>query len=66
VNTQSAADSIAARARNAGADSVVVVREAPYFKVRVGHYPTRAAAAAALPDARQRFRGAPFVVVDRE
>ena len=66
VNTQAAADSIAARARRAGADTVLVVREAPYYKVRVGSYPTRAAAAAALPDARTRFRGTPFVVVDRE
>jgi cell division septation protein DedD len=66
VNTQAAADSIAARARTAGADTVLVVRETPYYKVRVGSYPTRAAAAAALPDARKRFRGTPFVVVDRE
>jgi cell division septation protein DedD len=66
VSTQAGADSIATRARTAGADTVLVVREAPYYKVRVGSYPTRAAAAAALPDARKRFRGTPFVVVDRE
>jgi cell division septation protein DedD len=66
VNTQAAADSIAVRARTAGTDTVLVVREAPYYKVRVGSYPSRAAAVAALPDARKRFRGTPFVVVDRE
>ena len=66
VNTQAAADTIAERARRAGAESVMVVREAPFYKVRVGRYSTRAEAAAALPDARKRFRGTPFVVVDRE
>ncbi len=66
VNTPAAADSIAGRARAGGVDTVVVVREAPFYKVRVGSYATRAAAAAALPGVRARFRGAPFVVADRE
>ncbi|MGH7631028.1 MAG: SPOR domain-containing protein [Gemmatimonadales bacterium] len=66
VNTAAAADSIAARARAGGVDTVVVVREVPYYKVRVGSYATRTEAAAALPGVRARFRGAPFVVADRE
>ena len=65
VNTAAAADSIAARARATGAETVVV-HEAPYYKVRVGGYATRAEAAAALPAVRARFRGTPFVVVQRE
>ncbi len=66
VTTAAAADSIAGRARRGGADPVVVVHEAPYYKVRVGSFATRADAAAALPDMRKRFRGAAFVVADRE
>lgn len=65
VNTAAAADSIAARARATGAETVVV-HEPPYYKVRVGGYATRAEAAAALPAVRARFRGTPFVVVQRE
>jgi cell division septation protein DedD len=65
VNTAGAADTIAGRARAAGIDAVVV-HEAPYYKVRVGSYATRAEAAAALPAVRARFRGAPFVVTSRE
>ncbi len=65
VNTAAAADSIAGRARAAGVETVVV-REAPYYKVRVGGYATRAEAAAALPAVRARFRGAPFVVASGE
>jgi cell division septation protein DedD len=65
VNTARAADTIAARARLTGIETVVV-REGPYYKVRVGAYATRAAAAAALPAVRARFRGTPFVVAARE
>ncbi|MGH7517490.1 MAG: SPOR domain-containing protein [Gemmatimonadales bacterium] len=65
VNTAAAADTIAGRARAAGIETVVV-REAPYYKVRVGGYVTRAEAAAALPAVRARFRGAPFVVASGE
>jgi len=65
VNTAAAADSIAGRARAAGVETVVV-REAPYYKVRVGGYATRAEAAAALPAVRARFRGAAFVVASGE
>ena len=65
VNTAGAADTIAARARSTGIETVVV-REAPYYKVRVGSYATRAEAVAALPAVRARFRGTPFVVASRE
>jgi hypothetical protein len=65
VNAAAAADTIAARARATGIETVVV-REAPYYKVRVGRYATRAEAAAALPAVRARFRGTPFVVAARE
>jgi hypothetical protein len=65
VNTAGAADTIAARARATGIETVVV-REAPYYKVRVGSYATRAEAVAALPAVRARFRGTPFVVASRE
>ena len=47
-------------------DLTVVTREGPYSKVRVGSYPTRTEAAAALPAVRARFRGMPFVVAVRE
>ena len=65
VNTAGAAETIAGRAR-AGGFEAVVVREAPYYKVRVGAYATRAEAAAALPAVRARFRGTPFVVAAPE
>jgi cell division septation protein DedD len=65
VTTAAAADSIAARARATGIEAVVT-REPPHYKVRVGGYATRAEAAAALPQVRARFRGAPFVVATRE
>jgi len=65
VNTAGAADAIAARARATGIETVVT-REGPYYKVRVGSYPTRTEAAAALPAVRARFRGMPFVVAVRE
>jgi hypothetical protein len=65
VNTAGAADTIAARARATGIETVVT-REGPYYKVRVGSYPTRTEAAAALPAVRARFRGMPFVVAVRE
>lgn len=65
VATAGAADSIAARARAAGIDAVVI-REPPHYKIRVGAYRTRAEAAAALPGVRARFRGAPFVVASSE
>ena len=61
VNTRPAADSIAKRVKAAGFDPVVAA-EKGLFKVRVGRYPTRAEAQAALPRVRARFGGSPFVV----
>jgi len=61
VNTRAAADSIAKRLKAGGLDSMVAA-EKGLFKVRVGSYATRAAAAAALPGVRDKLGGQPFVV----
>ncbi|MGE5230272.1 MAG: SPOR domain-containing protein [Deltaproteobacteria bacterium] len=61
VNTRAAADSIANRLKARGEEAIVVAEKGLY-KVRVGTYPTRAAAAAALPALRQKLGGQPFVV----
>ena len=61
VNTRPAADDIAKRLRTGGLDPVVVAEKGLY-KVRVGAYPSRAAAAAALPGIRAKLGGQPFVV----
>ena len=61
VNTRPAADDIAKRLRSGGLDPVVVAEKGLY-KVRVGTYPSRAAAAAALPAIRAKLGGQPFVV----
>ncbi len=61
VNTRAAADSIAKRLKARGEDATVVADKGLY-KVRVGAYPTRAAAAAALPAVRKKLGGQPFVV----
>ena len=42
----------------------VTVEEGGLFKVRVGDYPTRPEAAAALPDLKARLGGSPFVVAE--
>jgi len=44
--------------------AVVTVEEGGLFKVRVGDYPTRPAAAAVLPDLKARLGGSPFVVAE--
>ena len=61
VNTRAAADSIAKRLKAGGFDSMVAA-EKGLFKVRVGSYATRAAAAAALPGVRAKLGGQAFVV----
>ena len=61
VNTRPAADDIAKRLKTSGLDPVVVAEKGLY-KVRVGAYPSRAAAAAALPGIRAKLGGQPFVV----
>jgi septal ring-binding cell division protein DamX len=61
VNKRSAADSIVKRVKTGGMDAVTV-EERGLYKVRVGAYSTRAAAAAALPSVRARLGGQAFVV----
>lgn len=61
VNTRAAADSIAQRLKARGEDAIVVAEKGLY-KVRIGAYATRAAAAAALPAVRKKLGGQPFVV----
>jgi predicted negative regulator of RcsB-dependent stress response len=61
VNIRAAADSIAQRLKARGEDAIVVAEKGLY-KVRIGAYPTRAAAAAALPAVRKKLGGQPFVV----
>lgn len=61
VNTRAAADSIAQHLKARGEDAIVVAEKGLY-KVRIGAYPTRAAAAAALPAIRKKLGGQPFVV----
>lgn len=61
VNTRAAADSIAQRLKTRGEDAIVVADKGLY-KVRIGAYATRAAAAAALPAVRKKLGGQPFVV----
>jgi len=61
VNTQAAADKLAAGLRTAGF-TPYVVKEGPLFKVRTGPYPDRAKALAAAAQLRNRLGGAPFVV----
>lgn len=61
VNTRAAADSIAQRLKARGEDAIVVAEKGLY-KVRIGAYSTRAAAAAALPAVRKKLGGQPFVV----
>lgn len=61
VNTRAAADGIAQHLKARGEDAIVVAEKGLY-KVRIGAYPTRAAAAAALPAVRKKLGGQPFVV----
>lgn len=61
VGAQAAANAEVARFRAAGF-TTVIVRESNLFKIRLGPYPTRGEADAALARARDRFGGRPFVV----
>lgn len=61
VNTRAAADSIVKRVKSGGIDAVIV-EEKGLYKVRIGAYPTRAAAAAALPSVRAKLAAQAFVV----
>lgn len=59
--TRAAADQTLARARKAGFDGVIA-EEKGYFKVRLGSWPSRAAATTALASVKARLGGEPFVV----
>jgi hypothetical protein len=61
VNSQSAANSIAADLKAAGF-SGFVVREAGLFKVRAGPFPDRAAATQAAEQIRRKLGGSPFII----
>ena len=59
--TKAAADQTLTGARKAGFDGVIV-EEKGYFKVRLGSYPSRAVAVAALGNVKSKLGGDPFVV----
>jgi hypothetical protein len=61
VNTQAAADKLAAELKGAGF-TPYVVKDGPLFKVRTGPYPDRTRAQAAAAQLRGRLGGSPFVV----
>lgn len=63
VRTGAAAAAVTARLKARGLASVTV-EEGGLFKVRVGDYPTRPEAVAALPDLKARLGGSPFVVAE--
>lgn len=61
VNSQAAADRIAADLKAAGF-TAYVVREAGLFKVRAGPFPDRAAATQAAEQIRRKLGGSPFII----
>jgi DedD protein len=61
VNTQAAADKLAADLKGAGF-TPYVVKDGALFKVRAGPYPDRTRAQAAAAQVRGRLGGSPFVV----
>jgi hypothetical protein len=61
VNTQAAADKLAADLKGAGF-TPYVVKDGALFKVRTGPYPDRARAQTAAAKVRGKLGGAPFVV----
>jgi hypothetical protein len=61
VGTLAAANAEVARFRGAGF-TAVIVKDGGLFKIRIGPYPNRGDADAALRRARGRFGGRPFVV----
>jgi septal ring-binding cell division protein DamX len=63
VNTQVKADSIARKVTRAGFEPVIV-KDKGLLKIRVGGYPTRAEANAALAQVRAKLGGKPFVVAE--
>jgi cell division septation protein DedD len=63
VRTAAAAQATATQLKSRGFEPVTV-EEGGFFKVRVGDYPTKAAAAAAVPGIRGKLGGSPFVVAE--
>jgi cell division septation protein DedD len=63
VRTPAAAAAAAAKLKAKGLASVTV-EEGGLFKVRVGNYPTRLDAVAAIPDLKAKLGGSPFVVAE--
>ncbi len=63
VRSVSTAQSLAARLRSRGFN-VVTVEEGGLYKVRVGNYPTKADAVAAVPGIKAQLGGTPFVVAE--
>jgi cell division septation protein DedD len=63
VRTAAAANDIA-RKLNARGLAAVVVEDAGLFKVRVGNYPTKPEAVAAIPEIKAKLGGSPFVVAE--
>jgi DNA polymerase III subunit delta len=64
VRSAATAASLTARLKAKGL-TPVTVEEGGLFKVRVGDYPTRPDAVAALPDLKAKLGGSPFVVAER-
>jgi cell division septation protein DedD len=63
VRTAAAANDIAKKLTARGL-AAVTVEEAGLYKVRVGNYPTKAAAMAAIPGIKAKLGGSPFVVAE--
>ena len=61
--TVAAADSMATKFKRSGL-TPVIVQEGGVYKLRVGEYPSKAAALAAVPEIRAKVGGSPFVVED--
>jgi cell division protein FtsN len=59
----SAAEAIASKLKARGL-TAITVQEAGLYKVRVGDYPTKAEAVAAIPGIKARLGGSPFVVAE--
>jgi cell division protein FtsN len=63
VRNVSTARSVAERLKSRGFD-VVTVEEGGLYKVRVGAYPTKEDAVAAVPEVKAKLGGSPFVVLE--
>jgi cell division septation protein DedD len=63
VRSVGTARSIAAKLKSRGFN-VVTIEEGGLYKVRVGDYPTKADAVAAVPEIKAKLGGSPFVVTE--